>query len=188
MCRLYKLTKKQFVVHVFLILICFSLLCCRKNKLPEETQEGNKTFGCTIDGRIFKPKWFTLDFLEPRIVFVLTQNGQAYSFQIAGYRKASNCVRTWVGVFGDSVRIEEGSRYIINEKKAGNFHGIYQRGACYDSPHLAPLTTDAISAGEILFTRVDLINKVVSGTFWFDVKDENGSTIKIRDGRFDMPV
>jgi len=35
-------------------------------------------------------------------------------------------------------------------------------------------------------TRLDLSAQIVSGTFFFDIIDENGELREIREGRFDM--
>ena len=40
--------------------------------------------------------------------------------------------------------------------------------------------------GEVNITKLDLVNKIISGTFWFDVKDNLGVVHQIREGRFDM--
>ena len=39
---------------------------------------------------------------------------------------------------------------------------------------------------KITITKLDEVNHIVSGTFWFDVQDTNGVIHQIRDGRFDM--
>uniref|UniRef100_UPI003899E6B3 DUF6252 family protein n=1 Tax=Tenacibaculum tangerinum TaxID=3038772 RepID=UPI003899E6B3 len=46
--------------------------------------------------------------------------------------------------------------------------------------------TSANYTGELTITRFDLTNKIVSGTFWFDIKHPTtGATVEIREGRFD---
>lgn len=41
--------------------------------------------------------------------------------------------------------------------------------------------------GEFTITKLDLEKQIISGTFWFDVKDpKTNETRKVRDGRFDM--
>ncbi len=46
--------------------------------------------------------------------------------------------------------------------------------------------TDLMSSGELKINFLDSINRIVSGTFWFDAKNSNGEIIQIREGRFDM--
>ncbi|WP_298390869.1 DUF6252 family protein [Hydrotalea sp.] len=39
--------------------------------------------------------------------------------------------------------------------------------------------------GEVHLTKVDSVNKIISGTFWFHIKTDYCDTIKISNGRFD---
>ncbi|MFC5981116.1 hypothetical protein [Flavobacterium salmonis] len=43
-----------------------------------------------------------------------------------------------------------------------------------------------MNTGELKITKLDFTNNIVSGTFWFDVKDDKGVLHQIREGRFDM--
>jgi hypothetical protein len=52
-------------------------------------------------------------------------------------------------------------------------------GGCY--------MTSSMHTGKVQFTRIDTINRIVSGTFEFSAIDKNtGKTIKVTDGRFDI--
>ena len=46
--------------------------------------------------------------------------------------------------------------------------------------------TNNLNTGELKITKLDFTNNIVSGTFWFDVKDNQNVIHQIRDGRFDM--
>ncbi|WP_366518820.1 DUF6252 family protein [uncultured Winogradskyella sp.] len=46
--------------------------------------------------------------------------------------------------------------------------------------------TDHENSGQLTITHLDLNNQTVSGTFFFDVIDQNGDLRQIREGRFDM--
>ena len=46
--------------------------------------------------------------------------------------------------------------------------------------------TSNLNTGELKITKLDFTNNIVSGTFWFDVKDNQNVVHQIRDGRFDM--
>ena len=46
--------------------------------------------------------------------------------------------------------------------------------------------TDNQNSGKLTITQLDLDAQIVSGTFFFDVIDQNGELREIRDGRFDM--
>ena len=40
--------------------------------------------------------------------------------------------------------------------------------------------------GSISFSKIDESNKILSGTFWFNIKTDYCDTLKITDGRFDI--
>ncbi len=46
--------------------------------------------------------------------------------------------------------------------------------------------TNESQSGELTITHLDFNLQVVSGTFFFDVIDQNGALRQIREGRFDM--
>ncbi|RYY07243.1 MAG: hypothetical protein EOP43_03840 [Sphingobacteriaceae bacterium] len=49
--------------------------------------------------------------------------------------------------------------------------------------------TKTSDVGEIVVTRFDLTNRIISGTFWFNaqnIKDPNDK-VSVTDGRFDLP-
>ena len=47
-------------------------------------------------------------------------------------------------------------------------------------------TTSITTTGELKITKLDFNKNIVSGTFWFDVKDDKDVVHQIREGRFDM--
>ena len=47
-------------------------------------------------------------------------------------------------------------------------------------------STTSIISGELWLKKLDTINQIVSGTFWFDAINANGGKVEIRQGRFDM--
>jgi hypothetical protein len=40
--------------------------------------------------------------------------------------------------------------------------------------------------GELRITKLDEINQIAAGTFWFNVVNEKGDIVKVTEGRFDM--
>lgn len=55
----------------------------------------------------------------------------------------------------------------------------------YTSTTLNNFITDSQNTGTITITKFDKINKIVSGTFNFKAKNQNGEIVIISDGRFD---
>ena len=42
--------------------------------------------------------------------------------------------------------------------------------------------------GELIITRLDTINKIISGTFWFNLLNSKNEKVEVRDGRFDLVI
>lgn len=164
----------------------FLIHCRKKNELPSETQDGKRTFGCTIDGAIFKTKG-SLYIPAIKCDYQAIYPGErGFVFGISGINAQTNCDGSFVSILGDSIKIEQGNTYTLGQKKRGSFRGEYKpRGMCLSSNE--PYRTTTMSSGEIRFTRFDEENQIAAGTFWFDLMDDSGKVIKIRNGRFDMP-
>ena len=46
--------------------------------------------------------------------------------------------------------------------------------------------TSQIYTGKLTITKLDPVNQIVSGTFWYNIQDTYGVVHHITDGRFDM--
>lgn len=167
---------------LFLLLTTFTLSCCDKDddrpkteleKLPAATQTGAKTFGCLLDGVAFVPGNQNL---AKDCVY---QYVNGYYFSLQGNRYVNKeLIR--LGLSTDNLKIEEGKTYILQAKIDGNASAKYFDD--YDNYH-----TSSTEKGEMTITKLDLTKNIVSGTFFYDIKDSKGVLHKITNGRFDMP-
>lgn len=164
---------------ISLLIITTFLACCNKDdnpiptnpvdQLPPATQTGANTFGCLLDGQIFKPS--------------LTNNSYQCFYQLVDgeyyflVRGSKNNIGIFVGT--EKRSITEGQTINLIERLDGNGWGTYFLDT-------NPYTTNVINTGELKITKLDFTNNIVSGTFWYDVKDNQGLIHQIRDGRFDM--
>jgi hypothetical protein len=178
--------------QIILALLYTALIAgsCKKNKdkspveqLPPETQTGANTFGCLIDGQVFIPKGdpFGGPIKKAAYQYVNGRN----KFLVSGSRSTSNEVSS-VGVFGDSVQLEV-TTYDLTEKNVPmKFYGQYayiQSGTLGET-----YTTNTIQRGQLVIKKFDTINQIVSGTFWFDAKNNStGKIVQVREGTFDLP-
>lgn len=175
--RIYK-APKLFLVIVGLLIIT----SCDKNddqtpleQLPPATQIGAQTFGCLINGKPFIPP--KLGSNSPRAFFQYARG--AYTLGIsAGTGGGYEMITVLVGGI-DISGLTEG-QYSLIERQSGNYHGEYLEGYEFRA------TTNTINPGELIVTNFDPENFIISGTFSFSIKDENGDNIEITDGRFDM--
>jgi hypothetical protein len=167
--------------NLLLILItALSLSCCDKDddkpkteleKLPPATQTGARTFGCLLDGVAFVPT---------------KSNGSSFYQYVNGFyfslqgNKYVNKELILLGLSTDNLKIEEGKTYILQDKIDGNASAKY-----FDDNDES--RTTSTEKGEMTITKLDFTKNIVSGTFFYDIKDSKGIVHKITNGRFDMP-
>ena len=132
------------------------------DQLPPATQTGENTFGCLLDGESFIPSGGT----NPLDCVYQFVNG-GYYFGLQGNKRNENNNRILLGISTNNLEIEENKTYAL----AGLFRYT-------STEHL----------GEVTITKLDTVNQIVSGTFWFDIAHPvTGEIVEIREGRFDMP-
>lgn len=171
---------------LFLAPILLFGLQCRKNKspleqLPPETQVGAGTFGCLVNGNAFKPKGSP--FGGPILSCAYQYINGGYYFQLKAFNNGSS-VDYGVGIFSDSLKIQEGVKFILrNESVPGEAYGLYAISVIQG---LTSYTTNAFDTGEITIKKLDEVNRIVSGTFWFDAFNSTNEKVQVRNGRFDM--
>ncbi len=171
---------------LLILLTTFTLSCCDKDndqpkteleKLPPATQIGAQTFGCLIDGKAFAPPKFGTNAPNAFYQFV----GGAYTLGINAATGGGTELRGInIGCL-DALLMSE-SNYILLEKSPPNYFGQFTiyGGIILNS------TTSVNLPGNLIITRFDPTNFIISGTFAFSVLNDNGNEIKITNGRFDM--
>ena len=177
--------KRLQAYSIALTLAAFTIISCKKhpNQLPPETQTGAGTFGCLVNGEIFWPAGAQLSGGSLQCNYQYVDKGY-YFILIARNRKISNHIRS-VGIFTDSLKIEEGSKLKLLPRKNGNPSGDYFK-AVSAWEHELYQTDGGSNTGELWIKKLDTINQIVSGTFWFDATDANGQKVEVREGRFDV--
>jgi hypothetical protein len=77
--------------------------------------------------------------------------------------------------------IEEGNTYLL----MANIEGSVYAECSFQGVGVSADTGETM-IGELHITTFNFETYIVSGTFWFDLKDPiSGETVKIREGRFD---
>lgn len=173
--------KKQsvFLLVTLFSFILFSAGSCEKDnepQLPPITQIGKDTFGCLVNGEIWLPKAYDL-FPVKHVVLERVNDQRIWHI---GVRQgaASNF---YFSINEDSLK--EGKINIPVDES--NDIGIYHASQSFDN---SSFRWNYNLPGELIITRLDTINKVISGTFWFDLLNSNDEKIEIRDGRFDLII
>lgn len=176
---------------ILLLVLTFTVSCCNKNdddqpkteleKLPPATQIGADTFGCLLDGVAFTPDRINNHFQ----CYYQIVDGEYY-FHIRGTRNTSSTTSSTIFVVSGKKQIFQSETYDLYEYIYGNVTGsisssIYANGVTTVSTG----DTSHTYTGKLKITKLDPINYIVSGTFYFDVMDNQGKIHHITDGRFD---
>jgi hypothetical protein len=169
---------------ISLLIITTFLACCNKDdnptptnpvdQLPPATQTGANTFGCLLDGQVFKPG-LTNNSLDCVYQFIDNE----YYFSLQGNKRDTNNNIILVGLSTKAKQIEQNNTYQLLENIIGNAYGTYAYATIFTY-------TNQINSGELKITKLDFTNNIVSGTFWYDIKDSQNVVHQVRDGRFDM--
>jgi hypothetical protein len=177
-------------LSIILTFIVLTASNCRKNKpdnpvdqLPPETQTGANTFGCLVNGQVFKPGGAQLSGGSLSCNYQYLNGG--YFFRLVGVNDNATD-RKSIGIFTDSLKITEGTILILEKPfTKSKAYGLYSFSKT--QPFLREdYETSEIYKGEIKIKKLDPVNQIVSGTFWFDAVNAAGQKVEIREGRFDV--
>lgn len=142
--------------------------------LPPITQTGAGTFGALVDSKPFiaDNPWFNC-------YYQFVDGG--YYFGIQGYDEVNSLVAIGIGTI--KKEIFEGETYFLKEEINDSAYGI---GGFYTENSFQYSITNQEYNGKLTILKLDFTNYIISGTFWFDLKNPfTGETVEIREGRFD---
>jgi hypothetical protein len=167
-------------IHLLLLIILAAFSGCNDDdnptKLPAATQTGAGTFGCMVNGKAFVDTsggYFNC--------FYQLVDGEYY-FGIQGGDTVG--MVTGIGVGTEKSEISENQTYQLFEPIDGNAYG--GAGITQSISSGENVFTSHEMTGELTITKLDFINHIVSGTFWFNVKNPyTNDIVAVRDGRFD---
>ncbi len=178
----------KFISSLFIVCVLILLTGCKKqssNGLPDITQYGANTFGCLINGQVFTPGGGGGTFAPHVSTLSSSYNdlqNLGFTFGIEGLNESNSCNISSVSINFDSVLMQVRT-YKLQTIKAGQGEGFYSHVSnCNTGGYFE--TNDSLT-GELTLTRFD---SIASGTFWFNVLDQNHDTVKITSGRFDIHV
>ena len=144
------------------------------DKLPPATQIGANTVGCLLDGKAFLPG------NQPNSTNCFYQFVDGgYYFALALRKRDSQNILIGIDIGTNAKQIFENETYGLLEYAPNNASAAYIFGTFENF-------TNNIYIGELKISKLDQVNYIVSGTFWFDVQDTYGVFHHITDGRFDF--
>ncbi len=167
--------------------ILFLLVSCKKEvtELPPPTQTGANTFGAKVNGSLWVPAGFgampTNDILYAHFV-----PGRDLYIEARNFASSPN--ETEFRLFIKSVT--EPGTYPFNTATPG-YPDISASYAYYVKRNISPenewITSDQFT-GSITFTKIDTVNRFVSGTFQFSAASmyTDPVPLSVTEGRFDV--
>lgn len=174
---------------ILLMSLGLILSCCNKDddstpsnpidQLPPATQIGANTFGCLLDGEVFKPGITNNSYN----CFYQLVDGEYYFVVGASYQK--NGILKSLSLGTEKKQISQGETLNLFNRVDGNAYGLYYKSDSNTGTDEL-MYTSQINTGELKITKLDFTNNIVSGTFWYDIKDNHGIIHQVREGRFDM--
>ncbi|MES2777718.1 MAG: DUF6252 family protein [Bacteroidota bacterium] len=159
---------------------------CKKDSvedLPPETQTGANTFGCLVDGKVFIPKGDPFGGPVKKAQYQFLNGKQ--EFGISGSLKQDDVSGSLILIGGDSITLSVNTFDLTKPNTNGRYFGAYTTISLINPDD--NYFTNEINRGQLVVKKFDMVNQIVSGTFWFDAKNANGKIVQVREGRFDMP-
>jgi len=156
-------------MRILSLLILFLIFSCEKEiikdgqkHLPRKTEKGRGIFACYINDETYISKRQDEVVYNKTLGYLFIENNSSdFDFRLFVYQGLFN-----EGIYAFSNTSEE---YI--GANSGIHYGIAAGGI-----------------NELNITKLDLENRIISGTFQIDLEDENGNQKLIRDGRFDLEI
>ena len=179
-------TSKNILIGLLCVSIFVTFAGCNKTVNPEPNPE---TFSFMINGKLWLPRGITSQVQNPNP-----------NPQIA-YSRANESLIMLAHIYLD--KLETGNE--IKEMFQIFTHDVKGVGEyTFPSPsrswfvyynvldfreHTSSDTDYYISTGKVIVTKLDITNKIVAGTFTFNIEEKStGKKITITDGRFNMPL
>lgn len=182
--------KTQYLIcSLFLLLIS----SCKKEKgeqLPPITQEGRNTLGCLVDGKPFVPGETLFGNINPLSCYYYssTTNYKAGSLFIQGIAVNKEVSGN---IFIQRANIFSIGKYSLKSDSCSSNNqcdvaGYYKKNEGTD--YVGQGVTYFSTMGELVISKLDTLNKIVAGTFYFSAKSPNGKIREITSGRFDLRI
>lgn len=182
--KIHEHPKNNIIIIFLLLILALTLSRCNNDddkpiaeidKLPPATQTGANTIGCLLDEKAFLPGNYPND----TNCFYQFVDGEFYfSLQMNNINQDNNVIL--IGVNTNALEITQGNTYALAGNIPAKAYGTYALAGIFTTTDISTYT------GELTINKLDEVNHIVSGTFWFDILDFQGNLHQIREGRFDM--
>ena len=180
--------KENKLIRIFILFLSLvTITSCKKEKLTKETQVGANTFSCKINGVVHIPNDEAFSVRAIHTSLTLNEDPNYFNLSITtNYSREKPSEKVYitlykinqVGIYKLSSNEFRFGTYILNVQN--NSTGFF--GVTYNSR--------ALNKGEVNITKLDLVNKIISGTFWFEATNLNdpNDKVTVTEGRFDLKI
>lgn len=176
------INKKFFLIS--LLTFCILTFGCKKEENPvdagdgEPTQIGAGTMSCKVDGQ----NWSSTSFPgAPGAYAIVTTLGNVKQFNIVGQSIGMTNQST---ITFELYGINATGEYKLGERDVG---GAVGNASFSDQSGEYRTTSDTAYSGKVNVLKLDLNNKIISGTFEFTARKGNTSEKRvITNGKFDV--
>ena len=175
---------KHIKTLIFVAISSFLLATnCEKelNELPPETTTGRHTFGCLVNGEIFLDSKSIIHWGRPNLWAEYSKNYNSLSISAMGKKN------------GKIASVEFTITNPVEMLPVKIDAAIYNAGCYVNNPDCPCPYFIGKNTGNVILTRFDTINEIVSGRFYFDgiCSDNNANPISdsvgyVTEGRFDI--
>lgn len=166
-----------------ILLVLFTIFSCsifdepntEIEKLPPVTQTGRSSFGCLVNGkavRITNSMLMRAEIQQDVFIIRFTQtiNNKVWAENIKNFE------------FRMTDPLETGIEYDLTDT---NSYKVQFIDYVNDLPNCIFEPENTLS-GKLTFSRIDMTEFIISGTFEFETFTQNCDSIKVTDGRFDL--
>ncbi len=174
--------KRIYLFIMFFAFILFVAGSCEKDEdpqLPHITETGAETFGCLVNGDIWLPELVIAFPSVPKVSAELIRENEHRIWRFGASQ--GNSSSFYFGIYEESL-IKGTINIPVDEL---NDIGLYFFSKDFEKPSFS--WQEELS-GELIITKLDTVNMILSGTFWFDAVNDINEKVEIRDGRFDLII
>ena len=168
---------------------CLLCTCSQQEPLPQNTQTGQNTLGCLIDGKPYVPdggKPFSG--IKPIYggFFVIQDKPKWVGVYVRAYASDKQQIRLYLNDFALG-------KHQLNQNlgidPASLYAALYPKDfGLYESSEGNTYATSSSHTGYVNLIKADTTSGIVSGTFEFQAVTLDGKTVSVTNGRFDVNV
>lgn len=167
-------------------LLALSFVSCKKDvdELPAATQTGANTFGAKVNGEMWVPQGFgsfpANDILEARM------SGHDITINARNFSSSPNETEFQLTIYNVTAPgTYEFNSNVTHPNGAASYGYYVKRNITPQNEWL----TSSTYTGRVIITRIDDVNRIVSGTFEFNAGSiYNSEVLTVTEGRFDVKI